>query len=576
MYRGTWLLVGVPLLVAALSVARPEPLPPPVLPPTFDAEAAHTLAADLADRQPNRTPGSLGAVDWVSERFRVRQLTNVSATAVGRSRRAIVVLAHRDNLGTSPGAVDNASGTAAMIELARAYAHVPGSAGGQVRPAHDIVFLSTDGGAFGGVGAARFAADPSYRDRLAAVIVLDSVARVTPPRLELAGDRPRSPSPLLVQTAAERLIEQTGRQPDRPSALQQLLDLGFPFSLGEQAPFVAAGIPALMLTTTADGPLGATDDSVRLERLGQVGRAAQQLLVSLDAGAELAPAAGGYVYLGPRLVRGWAIQFVLIASVLPFLAAAVDLFARCRRHRISLAPAVRALRRRAGFWLTVAGLFWLLGLLGSWPDGVDRPLSPAGEAVGDVPVAALGMLAAGAAAAWFAARERLLPRRSVSTEEALAGSTAALLGLGVLALVTIAINPYALLFLLPSLHAWIWLPQLGDARLAVRLGVWFAGLAGPALLVASYAARYEFGLEAPWYLASLVGVGYVDVTLVFLFLAWTAAAAQLAAVAARRYAPYPGADDLPPGGALRTATRRVVAAARSARGFAEDARALEG
>ena len=35
---------------------------------------------------------------------------------------------------------------------------------------------------------------------------------------------------------------------------------------------------------------------------------------------------------------------------LPFLAAAVDLFARCRRRRIPLAPALRALRTRLAFW----------------------------------------------------------------------------------------------------------------------------------------------------------------------------------------------------------------------------------
>ncbi|MGZ8701407.1 MAG: hypothetical protein ACXWZY_03835, partial [Gaiellaceae bacterium] len=38
LYRGTWLLVGLPLLVAAFSVARPTPLPRAVL-PAFDGEA---------------------------------------------------------------------------------------------------------------------------------------------------------------------------------------------------------------------------------------------------------------------------------------------------------------------------------------------------------------------------------------------------------------------------------------------------------------------------------------------------------------------------------------------------------
>jgi hypothetical protein len=37
LYRGTWLLVGLPLLVAAFSVARPTPLPRAFL-PAFDGE----------------------------------------------------------------------------------------------------------------------------------------------------------------------------------------------------------------------------------------------------------------------------------------------------------------------------------------------------------------------------------------------------------------------------------------------------------------------------------------------------------------------------------------------------------
>ncbi|HEY6584756.1 MAG TPA: hypothetical protein VIZ29_07910, partial [Gaiellaceae bacterium] len=35
-YRGTALLVAIPLLIAAFTVSRPEQLPPPSLPPAFD------------------------------------------------------------------------------------------------------------------------------------------------------------------------------------------------------------------------------------------------------------------------------------------------------------------------------------------------------------------------------------------------------------------------------------------------------------------------------------------------------------------------------------------------------------
>ena len=52
-------------------------------------------------------------------RFRFR---NLVARKAGLSQRTIVVMAHRDDAGTGPGANDNASGTAALIELARTYA----------------------------------------------------------------------------------------------------------------------------------------------------------------------------------------------------------------------------------------------------------------------------------------------------------------------------------------------------------------------------------------------------------------------------------------------------------------------
>jgi hypothetical protein len=591
MYRGTWLLVGVPLLVVAFSVGRPQALPPPVLPPTFDGEAAGALATELAGLHPDRAPGTDGArraERWVSERLRLygfaprtqefdatipgrgrTRLRNVLAVAGEPGASAIVIAAHRDNTGEGPGANDNASGTAALIELARSYARTTprsATAGGIVRPAHAIVFLSSDGGAFGSLGNAHFAADPAYRDRLAAVIDLDALAGRGPPRIAFAGDRPRSPAPALVETAAERIIEQTGAEPQRPSALEQLIDLGFPFSLHGQAPFVARGVPAVTLTTVDDrppSPFGDSADRLDTRRLEALGRSAQSLLASLDQGVELAPGTSSYVYLGPRLVRGWAIQLAFVAALLPFLAAAVDLFARCRRRRIALAPALRSLRSRVGFWLFAGAAFAVFGWLGAWPDGANRPIAPGSEAAGTWPVLALLGLSIVAAAAWLVSRERLLPRRPVSSADELAGYTAALLALAVLALVVIATNAFALLFLLPSLHAWLWLPQVRDRHPALRLGVLALGFAGPALLVASFAFRFGLGLDAPWYVVALLAVGYVEPTVALIGLAWLATTAQMAALAVKRYAPYPPASERPPRGALRRLAGRAVGIARS-------------
>src|SRR5712691_10934048 len=103
LYRGTWMLVGLPLLVVAFSVARPTPLPRAFI-PEFDGRATKQLAADLVKEHPNRTPGALAPADWFREQLQpyglpVRterfsavipgrgrvQLQNLVAEAVGRS-----------------------------------------------------------------------------------------------------------------------------------------------------------------------------------------------------------------------------------------------------------------------------------------------------------------------------------------------------------------------------------------------------------------------------------------------------------------------------------------------------------
>jgi hypothetical protein len=172
------------------------------------------------------------------------------------------------------------------------------------------------------------------------------------------------------------------------------------------------------------------------------------------------------------------------------------------------------------------------------------------------------------------ARHRLVPRRGILPEEELAGHTGALLALGVVALLVVATNPFALIFLLPSLHLWLWLPQVRGRALAVRTAVLLLGFAGPALLVWSFASRYGLGLEAPWYIAWLYALGYAPAAGFLIGLAWTAAAAQLVALSAGRYAPYPAAAERPPRGPVRESVRRLALARR--RHAAEQQRALGG
>jgi hypothetical protein len=580
-YRGTALLIAIPLLVAAFTVGRPDELPPASLPPAFDQQAAVEATRELAISHPFRASGTSeadAAADWVAERLRsygfrvqrdrfeadvpgvgTRELQNLSAVAPGRSGETLVIMAHRDNLDISPAANDNAAGTGALLELARGYGLRNQQAA--LNPTHTIVFLSTDGGAVGGLGAVRFLERSQYRNRLEAVLNLDAVGGERSLRLELAGDRARSPDPTLVQTSAARIQERTAAEPRRTSAFGQLIDLAFPFSLYEQAPYVGHGVPAVTLTSGDERPpRPATDtlDALVERRIGEAGGSAEAILGSLDEGVALPGSTATYIYLGPRVIRGWAIKLVLITALLPFLLAAVDLFAHCRRRHIPLAPAFRSYRSRLAFWLWTGAVFAVLALLGVWGDGAPRPPSPDIDYAGDYPLLAFGVLVALAAVGWLVARERLLPRRRVSTEEELAGQTAALLALGVVALLIVATNPFALIFVLPSLHAWLWLPQVRHHRRWVRAAVLALGLTGPLLLLASFAWRFELGADAPTYVLHLLALGYVPLPSIAIALAWLAAAGQLAAVSAGRYAPYPSARERPPRGPIRQLVRSVL------------------
>ena len=586
-YRAAWLVVAVPVLVAAFSVGRPDALPAPRAQPFFDQATALQFTTDLATEAPDRAPGTEGqrrAADWVEDQLQTygftverqtfsadipglgtEELINLvavaprSGPAASQAQNAIVVLAHRDNVGTSPGADDNASGTGALLELARDL--------GSAAHSHPIVLVSSDGGAYGGLGAAHFAQSEPYAGRLAALINLDSIASGGPPRIEFAGDTPRVPSPTLLATVDDSIEAQSGSEPNRAGALAQLVDLAFPFSFYEQAPFVSRGVPAVTVTTGDGRPRPAAEDSVANldeDRLGELGRAAQMLVASLDESAEVASGTQSYLYFGTRLLYGWTLQLLLIAALIPFLAATIDLFARCRRRHIALMPALRSYLSRLGVWLWLGLVFALFVALGLLPSGAGRPIGPDTPVAGDWSVAALFALVGISALGWLVARPRLSPSRSISRQEELGGHLAAMLVLAVVALVVAAVNPYSLLFVLPSLHAWLWLPQVRDRGRWVQIAVYALGFAGPLLLLASFAVRFGMGLDAIWYVLALTAVGYVPIPLVVAFLAWGAAAGQVGAVALRAYAPYPDVSERTPG-PFRDLGRQAVFAVRRAR-----------
>jgi hypothetical protein len=584
-YRTAWAVVALPLLVAAFTVGRPDALPKPDLPPSFDQTTAVELARDFAESYPDRSPGganATGAADWVTEhleayhlnvetqRFQadipgrglvtlVNLIARPSQSGPAHSPETIVIMADRDNLGVDPGLDRNASGTAALVELARELS--------TLTVTHTIVFVSTDGGAWGGLGAAKLAHTSGFTDDVLAVVNLDAVASDGAPRIELAGEDSRSPAAAFVATADASMLDETETAASHANAFEQLLDLAFPFSLYGQAPLLGGGTSALTLTTAGDRPPTPDEDAgqFRPARLGAIGRAAQALVVSLDDAPEVASGTESYVYLGGRVLRGFAIQLLLLVAFLPVAVATIDLYARLRRRELALGPALRSYRGRLGVWLWGGGLAALYTAFGAFPNGEARPLPPDLPDAQRWPFAALASLLALAGLGWLLARSRLVPRAPVERSDELAGHLAGMLVLCVIAIAVAATNVYALLLVLPSLHAWLWIPHARDAHPATRALVFTIGLAGPIALVAGYAIRFQLGLDAPWYLATLFTTGYAPIVQGIALLAWGAVAAQLGAVLFGRYAPYPSEGERPVRGVVREGVRQTILLSRRIR-----------
>jgi hypothetical protein len=196
--------------------------------------------------RPGFRPRNLG----ISASMDVRTAVRLSETAnivgkiagTGRSREAVVLTAHWDHIGLCApagadricnGAVDNASGTAILIETARALAAGP-------RPDRSLYFVATTAEVVGLFGADAFAAAPPPPiDPIVAVLNIDSTA-IAPAGLPVAiigrGTYP----------ALERVIDDTarsiGRKVDTDTEANVMIQRQDGWA------FARRGIPAVMAT----------------------------------------------------------------------------------------------------------------------------------------------------------------------------------------------------------------------------------------------------------------------------------------------------------------------------------------
>ncbi len=518
-YR-TWLIaVAMGVIVFAFSLGHAQgPLSTTLAPDAFNpanSGSAYEKLTMLAKRFPNRAPGStadaqlaqlvagqLGRSKFVvsTQRFKAdtslgpRMLENVTGVRAGQPGSEIVVVAHRDSL-RSPAASD-LSGTAVLLQLADILS-------GETLN-HSVVLASISGSA-GDAGAAAFARE--IRGPVDAVIVLGDLAgpSLRSPVVVPWSNRGAVAPTILRSTLAAALSSQAQTGPGQSSLAAQFMHLAFPLATSEQSPFVARGMGAVLLSTSGDRAPAASEP-VNGNRIDALGRSALQTITALDGGPQIQAPSAYLLYAG-NVVPSWAVSLLVLALILPVLAATVDGLARARRrgHWV-LRWVLWVLSAALPFGLAVLAVLIakLTGLIG---DATPEPV------VGGVPMHGAGvalLLLAGflVLAGFGLIRPRIVslmglaPHQS-SQDLAGEGATAALMA--VLCAVALAVwiaNPFAAILLVPALHLWLWAvaPQVRPPRAVVTV-LALAGIVAPAL--------------AALYCATALGVGPIGLVWAF-------------------------------------------------------------
>ncbi|MDP9187859.1 MAG: hypothetical protein M3O25_01255, partial [Actinomycetota bacterium] len=456
-WRTALLAAPVALVVAMFSLQEvPKPLEAQIPPDAFDSEAAATLASDLAAQFPDPRPGSEsdeGFAELVSSRFQAIpsaevaeqrfdatfegddvQLRNLLVTLPGRSERQIALIAQRDAAEGS-GAATGIASTAALLEIATGFSGTT----------HDktLVFVSTDGGSIGALGAKRFIRDYSEKSLLDAAIVLSQPAAPDPqaPFVIPWSTGPQSTSASLAVTANATLSEEAGMPAGDPGPLAELMRLAIPSGLGEQGPLIESGLDSLRVSSAGELPLAPELDrpeEVSQRSLGTFGRATLSLMLALDASP--GPTAHGpnaYIGLAGNLLPGWSLAMLALVLLAPVALLCGLAIAEAARSPLEAARALGWVAMRAvpfGFALATVYVFDLVGLIPS----PDFPFRPAAESLGTGGAVgvAIALLVGGAVA--FLLRPLLAPPPSVAS-----CAPAAALGLAVLAAVGVwFVNPY--------------------------------------------------------------------------------------------------------------------------------------
>ncbi len=227
------------------------------------APAATTVAARRGAIAATAHPASVAPGVTVRVRVALESESRRTANVIGiipgrdpvRSRETVVIGAHYDHLGVVrgqvyPGADDNASGTAVVVGLARAFARVAA-----VRPpARTLVFALFSGEEIGLLGSEHYVRHPARPiASTVGMVNFDEVGRMRDRRVEIGGlDSGDGLRPLVDDATAGLGLEVARR--------------GTPWAPSDHASFYTAGVPVVFFHTGTHPDYHApTDTADRLD-----------------------------------------------------------------------------------------------------------------------------------------------------------------------------------------------------------------------------------------------------------------------------------------------------------------------
>src|SRR5829696_1888722 len=556
LYRYALLAVPIAAVIAMFSLQSvPPSLSGGVPPDAFDSATAAPLAKQLAAAAAYPTPGSAAdeaMAEQVKQQFAGIEgatvseqsfggsfqgsdvdLRNLIVTLPGESNRQIALIAPRD-VARGSGAVTTAAATAAMLEIAGTFSGTSHQ--------KTLVFVSTDGSSIGAQGAKRFIRDYSDAGLLDAAIVLSQPAANDPtaPLVIPWSTGAQSTASQLEDTANSIVSKEVAMPAGDEGPLADLFRLALPAGLGEQAPLVEAGLPAVRLSSDTELPIDPAQDTLEnfdTDTFTRFGRASLELILTLDASpGAIEHGPSGYIGVAGNLLPGWTIAMLALSLLFPVALAASAGLAAAARSPIEAARGFLWVGLRAVPFLGALLVLLAAALVGLMPSP-DFPFDPRFESIGlGGTISVVAALIAYCAIAFFLRPLRPPPPGAVGTAAPAAVLLACAATLGVW-----LVNPYLALLVAIGLQAWLF-AATRPAGWPVIVGLVLLGLLPLVALVVDLAGRFDAGLGVWHDLALMLADGQIGAPLGFLGCLIAAAGVAIVALGGR---PPSTSPDLP-------------------------------